>query len=258
MVSKSNTYIERIFTKADIKFVKSLGERSFRYANKLFVAEGNKSVMDILSSGLRPHHLFCLQGWNGLSHTQLLNGASLSFVKEKEIEQLSSLKSTREVVGIFQMPAPRFNPKNLKGLTLALDTLQDPGNLGTLIRLADWYGIETILCSQASVDCYNPKTVQATMGSLGRVEVVYGNLSQWFETLDMPVLAAEMNGTPSREVLFPKDCILLIGNEGQGVSENLKPFIQQSITIERRGKAESLNAAMATTILVDRYFGQVF
>jgi TrmH family RNA methyltransferase len=96
------------------------------------------------------------------------------------------------------------------------------------------------------------------MGSLGRVEVVYGNLSQWFATLEIPLFAAEMNGTPSREVLFPKDCILLIGNEGQGVSHHLRPFIQQSITIERRGKAESLNAAMATTILVDRYFGQVF
>ncbi len=256
-MSKSNTYIARIFIKADIKFIKSLSERSFRDANKLFVVEGNKSVLDILASELKVRRIFCLSSWVNKQNPSTLIDIELSIVSQKELEQLTSLKSTREVIAVCEMPVLRFNPKQLKGLSLAVDTLQDPGNLGTLIRLADWYGIETILCSANTVDCYNTKTIQATMGSIGKVKVFYGDLRDWLQASGLPVIAAVMNGTPARKFTFPSDCILVIGNEGQGISEELEGIMHQSITIERRGTAESLNAAVAATILIDRYFGQV-
>ena len=257
-MSKSKTYIERIFTRADIKFVKSLGERSFRYANKLFVAEGNKSVQDILTSGIKVSRIFCLESWFNHNYLNLPKSIEITFIHQKDLDQLTTLKSTREVLAIGEMQTLWFNPKTLEGLALAVDTLQDPGNLGTIIRLADWYGIKTILCSEPTVDCYNTKTIQATMGSIGRVNIFYGDLAKWFSEAALPVIAAEMDGIAAREFTFPKNCILLIGNEGQGISKELKDYIHHSITIEKRGNAESLNAAMAATILVDRYFGQAF
>lgn len=256
-MSKSNTYIARIFTKADIKFIKSLSERSFRDANKLFVVEGNKSVLDILASELKVKRIFCLAAWLDTQNLATLSNIELSIVSQKELEQLTSLKSTREVLAVCEMPNLRFNPKQLKGLSLAVDTLQDPGNLGTLIRLADWYGIETILCTANTVDCYNTKTIQATMGSIGKVNVFYGDLLDWLQASGLPIIAADMHGTPARKFKFPTDCILVIGNEGQGISKELEGIIHEAITIEKRGSAESLNAAVAATILIDRYFGQV-
>jgi len=257
-VTKSKTYIERIFTRADIKFVKSLNERSFRYANKLFVAEGNKSVQDILTSAIKVSRIFCLEPWFNQNYLHLPKDIEITFIHQKDLDQLTTLKSTREVLAVCEMQTLGFEPQRLKGLTLAVDTLQDPGNLGTIIRLADWYGIKTILCSEPTVDCYNSKTIQATMGSIGRVNVFYGSLSQWFAEAALPVIAAAMKGVNSREFKFPEHCVLLIGNEGQGISKELKEYVHQSITIEKRGSAESLNAAMAATILVDRYFGQAF
>jgi TrmH family RNA methyltransferase len=122
--------------------------------------------------------------------------------------------------------------------------------------LADWYGIKKILCTAETVDCYNPKVVQSTMGSLGRVEVYYGDLADWFRQMKLPIIAASMEGKPARKYSFPESMILLLGNEGAGISESLGNLVSETVSIERIGLAESLNAAMAGAILVDRYFGQ--
>lgn len=247
-----------MLTKATIKLVKSLSDKSNRYANKLFVAEGSKSVLDLIAANCKLIQVFALAEWIKENETKLPNFATIICLSEKELTQLSALKSTREVIALFQIPLFRFEPSQVNGLVLALDTVQDPGNLGTIIRLADWYGIKNILCSNQTVDAYNPKVVQATMGSLGRVQLHYGELSVFFQSLHFPVIAAEMNGIPARKFNFEKNLVLLLGNEGTGVSNELRSFIRQSISIEKIGSAESLNVAMAGAILLDRYFGQVF
>jgi TrmH family RNA methyltransferase len=245
-----------MLNKADIKLVKSLGEKDVRYAKKLFVAEGSKSVADLLASNLKVEQIYALPSWFSQIKPQLLAGMPITHITNKELEQMSSLKSTREVIAVFKMPEFWFEPKEFSGIVLALDTIQDPGNLGTLIRLADWYGIEYILCSTNTVDCYNNKVVQSTMGSIGRVKVLYGDLADWFAHYKLPIIAASMEGQEARKFHFPKDMILLIGNEGAGINPDLKAFLTNTISIEKRGEAESLNAAVAASILVDRYFGQ--
>lgn len=245
-----------MLTKATVKWVKSLSEKSNRIANKLFVAEGSKSVLDLLEAKVVATHIFALDNWLIDNNANIPKSAVISSISPKEMSQLSGLKSPREVLALFSIPLVRFEPNAFSGLILALDTIQDPGNLGTIIRLADWYGIKHILCSENTVDAFNSKVVQATMGSLGRVQLHYGDLSVFFSQISLPVLAAEMNGMEARKVTFSKDMILLLGNEGSGVSPHLKPHIHQSISIERIGSAESLNVAMASAILIDRYFGQ--
>ncbi|MCF8425312.1 MAG: RNA methyltransferase [Bacteroidia bacterium] len=246
-----------MLTKADIKFVKSLADKNIRYANKLFVAEGSKSITDLLSSSLEVKTIFAIEAWFKQQPKELLQKAQCISITQKELEQMSSLRSTREVIALFSIPQFRFEPNADSGLILALDTLQDPGNLGTIIRLADWYGIQQIWCTEQTVDCFNTKVIQSTMGSMGRVQVHYGNLPDWFKQTKLPVIAADMDGKSAKEFQFPKNMILLIGNEGSGISAELQKFVSATIKIDRRGKAESLNAAVASAILVDRYFGQV-
>lgn len=247
---------QRMLTKAAIKFVKSLEDKSIRNANKLFVAEGSKSVLDLLSSKMRAQEIFALDSWLQTHANSLSSDVEVHAISPKEMSQLSQLKSPREVIGVFQIPILRFEPTLATGLFLALDTIQDPGNLGTLIRLADWYGIKKILCTPETVDCYNPKVVQSTMGSLGRVEVHYGDLADWFRQMRIPIIAASMEGKPARKYSFPESMILLLGNEGSGISASLGNLVTETVAIERLGAAESLNAAVAGAILVDRYFGQ--
>jgi TrmH family RNA methyltransferase len=254
-IARTNT--TRMLTKATIKLVKSLSEKSNRYANKLFVAEGSKSVLDLIDANCELVQVFAYDEWLSGNKAKLSKFVTITCLSEKEMAQLSALKSPREVVALFKIPIAGFNPSQLSGLILALDTVQDPGNLGTIIRLADWYGIKHILCSVDTVDAFNPKVVQATMGSLGRVQLMYGDLSVFFKSLTFPVVAAEMNGSAARKFNFEKNMVLLLGNEGVGVSQALRPFINHSISIEKLGSAESLNVAMAGAILIDRYFGQV-
>lgn len=244
-----------MLTRADIKFVKSLGDKSERYASRLFVAEGSKSVLDLLASGLHPEVLYAEEDWI-IHHEEKIGSVRTEVAGAKSLEQMSSLKSTREVIALFQMPEKRYHPKHLSGLVLALDGLQDPGNLGTLIRLADWYGIAHMICSEDTVDCYNAKVVQATMGSLGRVSVHYLTMEHFIRDSELPVLGADMHGKDARAFSFPKDCVLLLGKEGSGIRPSLKKMLTHTLRIEKRGHAESLNAAVAGAILTDRYFGQ--
>ncbi|MDZ4667265.1 MAG: RNA methyltransferase [bacterium] len=245
-----------MLTKAAIKFVKSLEDKSIRHANKLFVAEGSKSLLDLLSSNLVAQEIFALELWLQTHAKSIPEGVQVNIVSSKEMSQLSQLKSPREVIGLFQMLKFRFEPKQAKGLFLALDTIQDPGNLGTLIRLADWYGIQQILCTPETADCFSPKVIQSTMGSIGRVALHYGDLAAWFKEMNIPVIAASMEGVSARKYNFPENMILLLGNEGSGISASLAGLVSETVSIERIGLAESLNAAVAGAILVDRYFGQ--
>ena len=247
-----------MLTKADIKFVKSLNEKKERYANKLFVAEGNKLLIEILNSKISVTRIFANENWLNLNQKLVGKNIEITLLKQEELTRLSNLQSTREVIALCKIPEYEMNLAGLSGLTLALDTIQDPGNLGTIIRVADWFGIKNILCSNETVDCYNPKVVQSTMGSISRIRLFYGDLSNWLKSMKQPILAANMEGVSVHEYTFPENAVLIIGNEGIGIGTHLKPLIQQNICIPRRGSAESLNAAIAAAILMDRYAGLHF
>jgi TrmH family RNA methyltransferase len=168
----------------------------------------------------------------------------------EQIQQMSGLITARNVLALVQMP-PDLEPQPAPaGLTLVLDTIQDPGNMGTLLRIADWFGIQQIIASDSSADCYNPKVVQASMGSFLRVTVHYTDLEQWLKSYPHPIMGAMMEGTAIYDVKSVLPAALLIGNEGKGISEALLPLISTSISIPRLGEAESLNAAVATGILL--------
>lgn len=236
--------------------MKSLDEKSERYANRLFVAEGSKTVLDLLASNMKAKVIYGKEDWIG-SNRNVLSGEPCEVVNSRDLTQMSSLRSTREVVAVFHMAPEQVLPQKFSGIVPVLDGLQDPGNLGTLIRVADWYGIQHLICSADTVDCYNSKVVQATMGSLGRVNMYYVDLPVYLRTNKLPLIGAHMEGEDSRYFSFPKDFLLLIGREGSGIRPDLIKFLWSTINIERKGGAESLNAAVAGAILIDRYFGQL-
>ncbi len=246
-----------MLTKADIYFLKSLKDKSSRYANKLFVAEGNKLVFELLQSKIKVERVLATENWFKTNGKLLGKNIKISLVSQKELDQISNLQSTREVFALCKIPEPVLKLTVLKQLTLVLDNIQDPGNLGTIIRVADWYGVKNILCSGDTADCYNPKVIQATMGSISRVHLFYGDLSKWIPQINLPVLAASMDGVSVHQYSFPKDCLLIIGNEGSGISDYLYKMVTQTVGIPKMGLAESLNAAVAASILMDRFMSNL-
>ncbi|MFN4082297.1 MAG: RNA methyltransferase [Bacteroidia bacterium] len=236
-----------MLTKNDINFIKSLQDKKVRYSHKLFVAEGAKIVNELLLSNCKLYKLYSTSQ-NVFEKKIDLN--KIEIVAEKDLRRISSLKSTRQVLGIFYMPEHNVNIQNK--IDLILDNIQDPGNLGTIIRIADWYGLKKIYCNLQTVDCFNAKTVQASMASIARVNVEYVDLKSFFKNYKNPVFAADLKGESvySVKVIFPT--ALIIGSEGKGISEDLIAFISKKINIPKIGKAESLNAAVAAGILVDR------
>jgi TrmH family RNA methyltransferase len=184
----------------------------------------------------------------------LNSGIKETLITEAALKRISALKTPNKVLAVFKIPA---SVKIVhKGLLLALDGIRDPGNLGTIMRLCDWFGVTQLVCSEDTVDVYNPKVVQATMGSLARVNISYINLEDFFKESKLPVYGAVMNGEHVYETKLPEEAILLMGNEANGISENLLEFLSHEITIPRYGKlqqTESLNVAMATSILLSEF-----
>ena len=181
----------------------------------------------------------------------------MTLINKEELSKISTLKNPDEGVAIFHQPKRKGILQ--EGLILALDNIQDPGNLGTLIRLCDWFGIETLLCSEQTVDCYNPKVVQASMGSLSRVEVHYLPLAGFLVTCDLPVYVATLEGENLYTATFPEDCVIVLGNEANGVSPEVTALANGAITIPRFGRrqqAESLNVAMAGAIIMSQVKGK--
>jgi len=241
-----------MLSKSTIKLIRSLKDKKQRYNEKLFVAEGHKTVFELLDSKISLVSIFASDEWANKNKRHLLNVEKLEIISDKELEQISSLKSTREVIALATMPQHKLIVDEIKGkITIALDRIQDPGNLGTIIRIADWYGIENIICSQGSADCYNSKTIQSSMGSIARVKVHYAELQGVFNNVEIPIVATTLEGEDFRKSNIQKPFILLIGNEGAGIDAELFKYVNKQISIPKLGKAESLNAAVACGILVD-------
>lgn len=242
-------------TKAQIKLIKSLHLKKYRNEYNLFVAEGSTNVLELLNSPFRLQWLFARGSWIE-KFTERAKEHNVQQVSGKEMEMMSSLKNPSEVLAVFKLPElPDFNPGTIDDYVLALDGIKDPGNLGTIVRTADWFGIKNILCTHETVDVYNPKVVQATMGSLARVRVYYLDLEKILTEMptDIDVYGAFLHGDPVNSVEKQGKGVILIGSEAHGISKDYLSLITHKITIPAfsKGKsgAESLNAAVATAIL---------
>jgi len=199
--------------------------------------------------------LFALQEW--LAHNEKLlqrySGLEIFAVKDFELEKISLLTAPNNVLAVLKKKVQAI-PVDITGkITLVLDTIQDPGNLGTIIRTADWFGIENIICSPACADMYNPKVVQSTMGSLARVNIFYTELEEWLhKNKKIKKYATALNGKNITALKNIKEAIIIIGNEGKGISDVVMNAVDEKITIPKIGAAESLNAAVATGIILSQ------
>lgn len=240
-----------MLSKLRIKYIQTLGQKKFRQEEKLFIAEGPKLVRELLEE--KKSHIeevWAVPDWIK-EHDQLLAGVKHGDVSEAELERISQLNTPNQVLAVvrqFELPATM----NTKGhLSLVLDTIQDPGNLGTIIRLADWFGIPQIICSVESADCYNPKVVQSTMGSIARVNVFYKDLEEWLPSQKgIDIYATALSGENITQMDPISEGLIIIGNESKGISPAIMELANKKITIPRKGKAESLNAAVATGIIL--------
>jgi len=215
-----------------------------------FLVEGVKNVRELLASSYKVVAIYALREWIDQYGNALANPSILTEVNQPMLEQLAVQKNPNQVIAVAEIPEQKEHIAAPDKLLLALDCINDPGNMGTILRIADWFGVEQILCSNDCVDVYNAKTVQASMGSLFRTRVWFTNLREWLEAnKTIPVYGALLKGKSMYETPLKSQGILLIGNEANGISEELLPYIHHPIMIPRYGRAESLNVAMATAIL---------
>lgn len=232
-----------------ISFLKSLQQKKHRKAHGLFLVEGLKSVADFLHSDFYTIKTVFHTPQSESKMLKVLGNIKLEAVSATEMEKISSLSTPQEVIALVEIPdQPEININNLAGFTLMLDGVQDPGNLGTIIRTADWFGISQIICSEDTVDAYNPKVVQATMGSLSRVKVDYTDLLFLLPQIKQPVFGAMLDGENIYQTEFGTEGIILLGNEGNGIRPEIQHLITKKITIPRFGQAESLNVAIAAAV----------
>lgn len=239
-----------MLVKSQVKYIQSLGQKKSRDESGAFIAEGPKIVSELLQEiPGQVQQVLGLKEWL-TDHAKLLNGIVTIEVSEAELEKISQLQTPNQVLAVLRK-FDKVTEINLNNkLTLALDTLQDPGNLGTIIRIADWFGIEYIICDHDSADQYNPKVVQATMGSITRVKLLYTDLAGWLAEQKTTIYAAALEGENITTMKKPVEGIIVIGNESKGISPDILQLVTKKITIPQKGKAESLNAAVATGIIL--------
>ena len=233
-------------SKAKQKWIRSLQLKKNRDQEALFVVEGEKSVLEGLS--VFASHLEMLISLDTFSLQIPSQFHSNSFlVTTKELEQISELKTPNKCIAIFKRPN---RPLLENTFTIVLDGIQDPGNMGTILRLADWFGVKQLVCSKDTVDCYNAKVIQSSMGAIYRIPVHYLDLADYLKNTKQPKFGAMLNGKNYKETVYPTDAILIMGNEGKGVRPEIEALIDFPVTIPRFGEAESLNVATATAILL--------
>lgn len=235
-----------MLSKNEVKYIQSLCHKKQRQQERVFIAEGAKIIEELLASNYVVKKLFVTEKY--LLQNRFTN-AVITEVSTQEMDKISLMDNATDVLAIVEQKPNEMTAVKGK-LNLVLDGIQDPGNFGTIIRIADWYGIENILCSNDTVDLYNNKVIQSTMGSFVRVNVWYGDLKTIFQKNLLPVFATVLNGKNLYEQNKITEGFLIIGNEGKGIREDTLSFVQHSLTIPKRGGAESLNAAVATGILL--------
>ncbi len=232
--------------KSQIKLIKSLQQKKIRIQQKLFVVEGKKTLQELVSSNLEVFGLFSTD-----VDFVSKNEHTCELITMADLKKMSSLATPNGYLGVFRIPEPK--EVLYDDWIVALDFIQDPGNLGTIIRLCDWFGIKNIVCTTNTVDCYNPKVLQATMGSITRVNLAYLDVSEFLKNTHLPIYGAFMDGASVYETELPKKGIIVMGNEANGVSDSILNAISEKITIPQYGEktTESLNVATATAILLN-------
>jgi RNA methyltransferase, TrmH family len=238
-----------MLSKNQIKLITSLQQKKFRFANQLFFAEGIKVIQELLESNFELVHLYTtLDDFGGVSIDKK------EIIHESELKKITALSTPNTCLAVFKIPVEKKIIES--GLILALDSIRDPGNLGTIMRLCDWFGIDQLICSNETVDIYNPKVVQATMGSIARVNVNYIDLEWYISKTKVAVFGTFMDGENIYKSTLPQEGIIIMGNEANGISPNLEKLIKNKLTIPRFGaiqKTESLNVATATAIILSEF-----
>lgn len=236
-------------SKNQIKLISSLHQKKFRQLNQLFIAEGVKVIQELLDARFELEHIYAT--------TSMFEGvvaAKFSLISNDELKKISALTVPNNCLAIFKIPeTKRFVEQ---GLVVALDSVRDPGNLGTILRICDWFGISQVVCSPDTVDIYNPKVIQATMGSIARVNCVFSDLLPILQNTNLPVFGTFMDGENIYESTLPQEGIIVMGNEANGISELVENAIKNRIAIPRFGalqKTESLNVATATAIILSEF-----
>ncbi|NND63066.1 MAG: RNA methyltransferase [Flavobacteriaceae bacterium] len=236
-----------LISKGQIKTITSLHQKKYRQKLGSFIAEGPKIISDLVESGLKLQQVFS---------TQSLPTANfdVELMSEKELQKISALKTANSMLAVFEIPIREEIEES--GLIVALDAIRDPGNLGTIIRLCDWFGISHLVCTEDTADCYNPKVVQASMGSIARVNVHYVALKDYLQKTNLPIFGAFMDGDSVYETILPNVGILVMGNEANGISTEISETIQHRLSIpnfSKNNNAESLNVATATAVLLSEF-----
>ena len=240
-----------MLSKNQVKLIQKLHQKKYRNELNLFIVEGKKSINEFLQAGYTPQLLIATEAFTTNVPQHLITPVS-----KDELCKVSTLQNPDEGLAVFEQPKHKGILQ--EGVIVALDNVQDPGNLGTIIRLCDWFGVETLLCNTQTVDCYNPKVVQASMGSLTRVAVHYLDLAAFLTTTALPVYTMDLEGENLYTATFPKDCILILGNEANGISSEVRALSNEVITIPRfsqHQRTESLNVAMAGAIILSEVIG---
>ena len=238
-------------SKNHIKLITSLQQKKYRQKHQLFVAEGIKVVKEFLNSSFILEKLFVVDA-DFLDEN--IPQEKIVFISDVELKKISQLKSPNKVLALFKTPV--LEEIKDEGLIVVLDEINDPGNLGTIIRLCDWFGISQLICSKNTVDCYNQKVVQASMGSLTRILISYIDVLEFVKNTNLPVFSADMDGQNVYKTQLPEKAVLIMGNEANGVSEAIMQEVQNKIAIPRFGnlqETESLNVATATAILLSEF-----
>lgn len=234
--------------KNQLKLITSLNQKKYRTAHHLFVAEGTKILAEFLNSNFELEQLFCVD------NAIYKNLEKVTEISETELKKISALVTPNNVLGLFKIPPA--TPFIKSGLIVALDEINDPGNLGAIIRLCDWFGVDQLICATNTVDCYNQKVVQSSMGSLARVSIIYTDLEDYLRQSNLPKFAAVMDGKNVYTSNLPENAVLVMGNEANGIRESISKLLTNTISIPRFGalkQTESLNVATATAILLSEF-----
>ena len=236
-------------SKNQIKLITSLQQKKYRIINQLFFAEGVKVIQELLRSNFELEHLYTTQ----YDFEEVLDSKK-SLIHENDLKKISVLTTPNSCLAVFKIPEEK--PILTSGLIIALDDVRDPGNIGTILRLCDWFGIKQVICSKETVDIYNPKVVQATMGSIARVNVNYVDLKTFITEANIPVFGTFMDGENIYQSNLPQSGIIIMGNEANGISSEIEKIVTSRLTIPRFGelqKTESLNVATATAIILSEF-----
>ena len=241
-----------MISRQKLKYIKSLQLKKYQKQEQKFLVEGEKSVLEILNSRYKINILLATKRFQEIyQHEISAKQAEVIELSQSELEKAGSLKTNNGAIAVVEMPPHKdLNEDNIRILP-AFDNLQDPGNLGTIIRTCDWYGLDTIVLSENSVDVYNPKVIQASMGSFTRINVIYRELGSFLSQSKIPVIGTRPDGDDLYSFSWPARGIIIFGHESKGMSPDLEPYIKNYVSIPRFGSAESLNVGVATAVVLD-------